>query len=243
MRIVSIVPSLTEAVAVSAPESLVGCTDWCTHPTWLASSGVTRVGGTKNPTVRKIVDLEPDVVLANFEENREVDLAELRAAGVEVMLTDIRDVPSALRELRRVATECEWGHPEWLDAAEQAWWDPDQVTDDLLHAVVPIWRRPWMAVGGDTYAGDVLARLGVLNVLEHEDTRYPRFDPAELMEARAVDIVVLPDEPYKFTATDGPEVFEPVPSSLVDGRALTWYGPAMVEAPQVLLQQLRSAFS
>ncbi|MFD4940129.1 helical backbone metal receptor, partial [Streptomyces virginiae] len=81
-RIVSLVPSLTEAVAVSAPGRLVGVTDWCTHPGDLG--GAVRVGGTKNPDVAAIAELRPDLVIANEEENRAPDLAALRAAGVEV---------------------------------------------------------------------------------------------------------------------------------------------------------------
>jgi hypothetical protein len=95
-----------------------------------------------------------------------------------------------------------------------------------------------MALGRDTFAGDVLRRLGVDNVLADASDRYPRFDPADLP---AVDLAVLPDEPYRFTATDGPEAFPDVPSALVDGRCLTWYGPSLATAPQRLLSQLRTA--
>jgi ABC-type hemin transport system substrate-binding protein len=85
MRVVSLVPSLTETVGVSAPEMLVGVTDWCTHPPDLGSA---RIGGTKNPRVDDVVALRPDLVLANLEENRAADLDALRAAGLSVWLTD-----------------------------------------------------------------------------------------------------------------------------------------------------------
>ena len=81
-----------------------------------------------------------------------------------------------------------------------------------------------MAVGRDTFTGDVLARLGVDNVLADNPERYPRFDPADLPPH---DLVVLPDEPYLFTADDGPEAFPGVPAALVSGRLLTWYGPSL----------------
>ena len=97
-------------------------------------------------------------------------------------------------------------------------------------AVVPIWRRPWMAVGRDTFTGALLARLGVDNVLAGDAERYPRIDPAALPPH---DLVVLPDEPYLFTADDGPEAFA-APSVLVSGRLLTWYGPSLDEAAHVL---------
>ncbi|MBA2717138.1 MAG: ABC transporter substrate-binding protein, partial [Propionibacteriales bacterium] len=89
-RVVSLVPSLTESVAATAPELLVGVTDWCTHPADLA---VARVGGTKNPRVEEVVALRPDVVLANQEENRAADLDALRAAGIKVWMTDYETVP------------------------------------------------------------------------------------------------------------------------------------------------------
>jgi hypothetical protein len=100
---------------------------------------------------------------------------------------------------------------------------------------VPIWRRPWMALGRDTFAGDVLSRLGVDNALAGSADRYPRVDLAGLPPH---DLVVLPDEPYAFSAADGPEAFPDVPAALVSGRHLTWYGPSLVEARAVLAAQL-----
>jgi ABC-type Fe3+-hydroxamate transport system substrate-binding protein len=225
-RVVSIVPSLTEAVAATDRDLLVGATDWCTHP---ADLDVERVRGTKNPDVGKIVALRPDLVLANAEENRLPDLDALRAAGVSVYVTDVRTLDGAFTSLRRMLASC--GHPRvaWLDAAEAAWAAvPAPVV--RRRAVVPIWRRPWMAVGRDTFTGAVLARLGVDNVLADDPERYPRVDLAALPPH---DLVVLPDEPYRFTADDGPEAFAAL-SVLVPGRLLTWYGPSLTEAAGVL---------
>ncbi|MDQ0712188.1 ABC-type Fe3+-hydroxamate transport system substrate-binding protein [Streptomyces luteogriseus] len=237
MRVVSLVPSLTEAVARSAPGVLVGATDWCTHPPGL---DVVRVGGTKNPETDRILSLAPDLVIANEEENRAPDLAALRAAGAEVLVTEIRDVPQAFRELARVLDACGVTvRPRWLDEAEQAWSSlPEPGT--RLTAVVPIWRRPWMVLGRDTFAGDVLARLGVDHVHAAHPDRYPRV-PLEELRASAPDVVVLPDEPYRFTADDGPEAFPGLPCALVSGRHLTWYGPSLAEAPRVLGVALRAA--
>jgi len=96
-----------------------------------------------------------------------------------------------------------------------------------------------MHLGSDTYAGDVLRRLGVDNVLGDSPQRYPKVGLGDLPEA---DLVVLPDEPYQFSEMDGPEAFPGVPCALVSGRFLTWYGPAMVGAPQALLTSLRAGF-
>jgi ABC-type Fe3+-hydroxamate transport system substrate-binding protein len=226
-RVVSIVPSLTEAVAATAPGLLVGATKWCTHP---ADLDVRRVRGTKNPDVDAIIDLAPDLVLANQEENRRPDLDALRAAGVPVYVTDIRTLDGAFASLTRMLAACGLDRPAWLDEAEAAWRALPEPTT-RRRAVIPIWRRPWMAVGRDTFTGAVLARLGVDNVLADAEERYPRIDPTDLPPH---DLVVLPDEPYLFTADDGPEAFPDVPAVLVSGRLLTWYGPSLVEAARVL---------
>ncbi len=228
-RVVSLVPSLTESVAATAPELLVGVTDWCTHPADLA---VARVGGTKNPRVEEVVALRPDVVLANQEENRAADLDALRAAGIKVWMTDYETVPAALAGLATMVAALGLGRPRWLSDADDAWGQP--WSGKRCTALVPIWRRPWMTLGRDTFAGDVLRRVGVDNVLAASAERYPRVD---LDELPAYDIVVLPDEPYAFSATDGPEVFA-APARLVSGRHLTWYGPSLAEARGVLVEQL-----
>ncbi|MET9061358.1 helical backbone metal receptor [Streptomyces antibioticus] len=237
MRVVSLVPSLTEAVAVSVPGVLAGATDWCSRP---AGLDVTRIGGTKNPDLERITALRPDLVIANEEENRAPDLDALRATGTEVLVTEVRDVPGAFRELERVLTACGGaGRPRWLDEARERWERPDPLTPRAT-AVVPIWRRPWMVLGRDTFAGDVLARLGVDHLYRGHAERYPRIPLEELRAARP-GLVVLPDEPYRFTADDGPEAFPGLPHALVSGRHLTWYGPSLAEAPRVLGEALRAA--
>lgn len=235
MRVVSLVPSLTEAVAVTAPGLLVGVTDWCTHPAGLTAA---RIGGTKNPDVTAVLALRPDLVVANEEENREADLAALRAAGTEVLVTAIRTLDQAFEELDRVlVTACGAARPRWLDEAEAAWaaLPPPRAP---RRAIVPVWRRPWMVLGRDTFAGDLLARLGVENAYADHAERYPRI-PLDALNAAGADLVVLPDEPYRFTADDGPEAFPALPAWLVDGRYLTWYGPSLVRAPAVLRAALR----
>ncbi|MEU9031951.1 helical backbone metal receptor [Streptomyces sp. NPDC048383] len=237
MRVVSLVPSLTDAVAVSAPGLLVGVTDWCTHPADLGDA--VRIGGTKNPDVRAVLELRPDLVIANEEENRAPDLAALRAAGVEVLVTEVRDLPQALSELDRVLVGAlGLERPGWLADAEEAWARAEPVGE--LTAFVPIWRRPWMVLGRDTFAGDLLARLGVRNAYAGHPERYPRVAAAEAAWL-GCDLVVLPDEPYRFTAGDGPEAFPGLPAVLVSGRHLAWYGPSLVEAPAVLAAALRAA--
>ena len=255
-RVVSLVPSLTEAIAQTRPGLLTGVTNWCSHPADLAA---TRVGGTKNPDVARILGLAPDLVVANEEENRAADLDALRAAGIAVWVTEIRDLDQAFASLDRMLTRaCALPRPRWLDQAEAAWAalpgagvdpdrdahpDPDPDPEVAraprrpVTAIVPIWRRPWMVLGRDTFAGDLLRRLGVRQLFADHAERYPTIALPDL-RAAAPELVILPDEPYRFTADDGPEAFPGLRCALVSGRHLTWYGPSLADAPRLLGRQL-----
>ncbi len=228
-RVVSIVPSLTESIAATHRHLLVGATDWCTHPDDL---DVVRVRGTKNPDVDLIRELAPDVVIANAEENREPDLVALRAAGLPVWVTAPTTVEQSLESLRRMLSAIIGDVPGWLDEAVEVWRPP--YAGPRRRAVIPIWRRPWMALGRNTFAGDLLQRIGIDNVFADSAERYPRIDPAALP---AYELVVLPDEPYAFSPDDGPEAFGER-AACVSGRHLTWYGPSLVEARDLLTGQL-----
>lgn len=235
-RVVSLVPSLTESVAETRPDALSGATIWCTRP---ARLDVPRVRGTKNPDRAAIARLEPDLVLANQEENRRVDVERLRADGIPVWVTAIRTLDEAFASLRRMFREAlGWPEPPWLAAAERVWQEP--APEPLLKAVIAIWRDPWMVVGSNTFTGDVAARMGLKNVYAAHPERYPPVSVEDL-RARQPDIVVLPDEPYAFSATDGPEALPGQRVALVEGRNLTWYGPSLLTARSSLLVQLRDS--
>ena len=232
-RVVSLVPCLTEAVEVTVPGVLVGATDYCTHPSTL---DVTRVGGSKYPKVDRVMELDPDLVLANSEENRPEDVERLRANGFPVWVMEApATVPHALASLRRLLTQAfEVPEPDWLVQAEELWRETPPVRS---RAVVPVWRKPWVILGRDTFGGDVLRRLGVSIVYPDQEERYPRPKIDELRSWFAdghADLLVLPDEPYEFTDDDGPEAFPGVRYVLVSGRYLTWYGPSLVDAHREL---------
>lgn len=235
-RIVSLVPSITEALAADVRGRIVGATEWCTHP---ADLDVRRVRGTKNPDLAAIRDLAPDLVVANKEENRELDVRRLRDAGIAVWVTDIESVDDALLALERLydLAIALPERPGWLREARELW--SQEPPADRGRVVVPVWRDPWMVVGARTYTGDLLARLGWTNAgaeaasLRGADDRYPTVS-LEHLDRDDVDLVLLPDEPYVFTDDDGPEAFDRAPTRLVSGRLLTWYGPAMVEAHRAL---------
>lgn len=229
MRVVSLVPSLTESIASVDPALLVGVTDWCTHPAGLAAR---RVRGTKNPDVAAIVELRPDVVIANREENRRLDVERLEAAGVRVWVSRIDTLAEAFAELHVLFADV-LGRPApgWLADAEGAWAARPAVPEaDRPRVAVPIWRDPWMVVGSASFPHDVLAHLGLANAFG-DRPRYPHVTLDELRSARAT--VLLPDEPYPFTGADAAECLPGVPTRLVDGRLLFWYGPSLVAAARL----------
>jgi ABC-type Fe3+-hydroxamate transport system substrate-binding protein len=231
--VVSLVPSITESLATSTPGVLVGATDWCTHT---AGLDVPRVRGTKNPDLGAITALEPDLVIANQEENRELDVRRLRERGVPVWVTVTETVPQALDSLERIFADVLGDDvPEWLGQARYLWNTPIAPWGT---AAIPIWRDPWMVVGRDTFTGDLVRRLGLLNVYADDAARYPTTSVNEI-ERREPDVVLLPDEPYVFTADEGPEAFASARTVLVSGRLLTWYGPSLVAARTELEQLLR----
>jgi ABC-type Fe3+-hydroxamate transport system substrate-binding protein len=234
-RVVSLVPSLSEALAVTVPERLVGVTTWCSH---LAGLDVPTVRGTKNPDLRSIMGLAPDLVVANREENRRLDVDRLRAAGIAVWVTVIESMEDALQSMRRLFVDLlAVGEPAWLMTAAGEWSRPPPQPD--LRVAVPIWRDPWMVVGSRTFTGDVLARLGLVNVFDSSADRYPQVGLRDL-QSSDVDLILLPDEPYAFTPDDGPEAFPGVRTVLVSGRDLTWYGPSLASARTELLRRVRS---
>jgi ABC-type Fe3+-hydroxamate transport system substrate-binding protein len=234
-RVVSLVPSLTEWLVVAGVgERLVGVTDWCVEPAE-ALEGLTRVRGTKNPDLAAIRALEPDLVVANAEENRRVDVQRLEAGGLATFVTMPTTVAGAVTELRDLAAAVgDLPGAAALDAelvAAVAHAYRNRPARRLRYAC-PVWRDPWMWLGRRTYAADLLALAGGEPVLDDPATRYPKLDPAELA-ARQPEVVLLPSEPYAFGAADAGEVaaaFGGARVELVDGRALTWYGPRIPAA-------------
>lgn len=243
-RIVCLVPSLTEALfALGLGPRVVGVTDWCVHPAE-AVAALPRVGGTKNPDVEGILRLRPQLVIANREENTRRDVEKLRAGGVPVWVTSPHSVAEAVALMRRIA---ELGERD----AELA-----RVVLPLEQAVAvarqlpprrgarffcPIWRNPWMSVGRDTYAHDLLTLCGGRNVFESRtERRYPIVRAADVSEADP-EVVLLPDEPYAFGPLDARDVAQLAPGAaaagrihLIDGTLVSWYGPRIRRAVATL---------
>lgn len=207
MRVVSLVPSVTETL-LAWGVTPVGVTRFCEHPELVA------VGGTKDPDRHAIVDLAPDLVVVNDEENRREDADALVAAGLALEVLRIDAVGDVGPELARLAARLgvDWTPPE-LPAPRRA----DR------RAFVPIWRRPWMSLAAGTYGSSLLAHLGVANVFADAPTRYPEVTLADASAAGA-DLVVAPSEPYPFGERHVAELAAVAPVLLVDGQDLFWWG-------------------
>ena len=208
-RVVSLVPSITESLLMVPGVQLVGVTRFCEAP------GRPTVGGTKNPDIEAIVDLEPDVVFMDREENRREDAERLEAAGLQIVATDVRsvdDVTPAVNMIRRAV-----GGP----AVEHPSRTPFQ--GRRRKVFVPIWRRPWMTISGDTYGSSILSVAGLDNVFGDCPDRYPTVDLAGAA-ARGAEFVLAPSEPYKFGEKHRAEMEQVAPVLFVDGQDLFWWG-------------------
>lgn len=248
-RIVSLVPSLTETLfTLGVGARLVAVTDYCVHPA-AAVAALPHVGGTKNPDVDAIRALAPDLVLANKEENRRRDVETLEAAGIPVFVTYARTVREAVDEIRLLGRICAATLPAEALADEVEAALARQAlrgAEPRTRTVALIWKDPYMAVGGDTFAHDLLAACGALNPFaDAEGRRYPRVDIGAL-EAAAPEVILLPTEPYAFGARDREELLAldcPAARSgrvhVVEGELLSWYGPRMARALETFGALLR----
>jgi ABC-type Fe3+-hydroxamate transport system substrate-binding protein len=245
-RIVSLVPSLTEWLFdIGLGARVVAATDYCIEPA-AALAGVPRVRGTKNPDRAKIMGLQPDLVIADQEENRERDVLALTAAGIPVYVTAIRsvtDVPVQYERLAGVLGAADMASPG-LAALRAALAEARQrALQRYVPALAFIWREPWMAVGAETYAGDLLEQCGAENLGRRLPGRYPRASLEAFMRLQP-EIILLPNEPYAFSERDL-GAFAPYRDApavrdgqifLCDGMLLTWPGLRAIRALQVFAE-------
>ena len=219
MRIVSLVPSITETLSAwdCTP---IACTRFCER------DDLAHVGGTKNPDLERIVALSPDLVVVEEEENRREDYDALLDRGLEVLALHVRslgDVNVAMAQLaHRVG----------------ATWDDIEVAPQLAHragAFIPIWRRPWMALGTPTYGADLLIHLGISTI--YDEQPYPSVELDDV-RARHPDVVLAPSEPYPFKERHRAELESLAPTSYVDGKDLFWWGERTRGARVRLADQL-----
>ena len=253
-RIVSLVPSLTETLcALGLADALVGITVYCVEPREVVA-GKTRIGGEKNPDLEKIRRLEPDLVIANIEENLREHVEALRAWSIPVWVTYPRTVADGIgliTELGAVTgTEARAG--EIVDEIQPLYERVRSVASrrPAVPVFYPIWRAPYMTINRDTYIHDMLSVCGGRNVFADRPERYPTVSLDEMAAARPA-VILLPDEPFRFRRAHVADFagYVEVPAvrdgriHLVDGKPFSWHGPRIAEALRIVPSLLEPATS
>lgn len=232
MRVVSLVPSLTETLFdLGAGGDVAGVTDFCIFPEGLT---LPRLGGTKNPRVEEIRALAPDLVYVNQEENlrRHADAIREFARVHVSQPKSVEDVAALIGELGEI--HARRGRASELISALRAEIDGLKPVVRFSFAC-PIWKEPWMWCGGDTYVSRLVEAAGGVNVLG-ERLRYPQVELEDVLALRP-DRIFLPDEPYLFTEADaaaiGSKTVGPFP-----GHLFTWHGTRTIRGLRFLRDEV-----
>ena len=223
MRVVSLVPSVTETLSEWGVTP-IACTKYCERP------DLHHVGGTKNPDVEAIVALAPDLVVADVQENRLEDFNTLTAAGLNVLALDVVSLETMRVDLVRLAGAI--GH-------EPIFEEVPNYSSLGQRAFIPIWRRPWMSIGADTFGSRLLEAIGITNICSELDSNYPELDLATVAEMQP-DLIIVPSEPYEFEDAHLEEFTDIAPTVRVDGRDLFWWGTRSPHAMKRLYELLHS---
>lgn len=231
-RIISLVPSQTELLfSLGLHETVVGITKFCIHPdSWFRSK--TRIGGTKTIDATRIDALQPDLIIANKEENDQQQVESL-ATRYPVWVSDVKTLPDALDMIRSIGAltgkETEASNlANEIDTRFQTLTIPPKTTP----AAYLIWHKPWMAAGADTFIDQMLGYCGFHNAFGDRN-RYPQIDPAELSGIPNLTIL-LSSEPYPFKQHHIDELKQTLPTAnilQVDGELFSWYGSRLLHSP------------
>ena len=241
-RIISTVPSQTELLFdLGLNEEIIGITKFCIYPKeWFRSK--TRIGGTKKLNLEIIESLQPDLIIANKEENAKEQI-EYLAAKFPVWISDITTFDSAIEMIQQVGN--------LVNKSDEAKTLVQQILLKKQCYVRPIqpqkvayfiWRKPYMVAANDTYINEMLELYGATNVFKHL-SRYPEIQLSDL-EAMNTDAVFLSSEPYPFKDKHLEEFKVICPNSsivLVDGELFSWYGSRMIKTFSYF-EQLRKLF-
>jgi ABC-type Fe3+-hydroxamate transport system substrate-binding protein len=236
-RIVSLVPSQTELLYdLHLEEAVVGITKFCIHPTeWFRNK--TRIGGTKNIDIPAIRILQPDLIIANKEENVQQQIEEL-ALDFAVWVTDVNTLGDALRMIADIGqlTHKEKEAGEMVKKIEEVF-VALKIPLPHIPAAYLIWKDPFMTVGADTFIHDMMLRAGFENVFAHQ-RRYPAVTMSEL-KASGCRVLLLSSEPYPFQQKHIDEFqneLEGIKIILVDGEFFSWYGSRLLPAASYFKQ-------
>jgi ABC-type Fe3+-hydroxamate transport system substrate-binding protein len=233
-RIVSLVPSQSELLYdLGLGERVVGITKFCIHPeTWFKTKH--RIGGTKKVDLDKVRALKPDLIIGNKEENDRNDILAL-SKEFPVWMSDIRDLDGAFDMVRRLG-ELTGTKEKAEDLAIRiaAGFALLQPRGEPRTVAYFIWREPYMVAGHGTFINDMLKRMGLVNVFDEGDARYPEITEQELAEADP-EVILLSSEPYPFKEKHIQElnmICPGTPVHIVDGEFFSWYGSRLLRSPE-----------
>jgi len=236
MRIVCLVPSLTELLYdLGLEERIVGITKFCVHPYHLKSTKKI-IGGTKKVHAEKIRLLQPDIIIANKEENTEeivVQMREIAPVWVSDIVT-IDDTLAMIEEFGRifaVRTQSQ----QWVNKINFGLQDFKSFMKDkpMLKAAYFIWKEPYMAAGGNTFINEMLKLNHFSNIYENKEGRYPEVIVQKMKIQGDPEVVFLSSEPYPFKDEDAFELgrhTHHAKTVFVDGEMFSWYGSRIVKA-------------
>lgn len=231
-RIISLVPSQTELLFhLGLGDRVSAITKFCVHPDeWFRTK--TRIGGTKTVKTDIIDRLQPDLILANKEENDKDQVQEL-AKRYPVWISHVNNLSSALHMINDVGiitgTEEEAGT---ITSSISANFSQLKTQNSKLKTCYLIWRNPYMTIGGDTFIHDMLDRCGLQNIFG-DITRYPELT-IDMLRNKNCQLLLLPSEPYPFKEMHVEELRQQLPGTtilLCDGEMFSWYGSRLLEAP------------
>lgn len=230
-RVISLVPSITKTICDLGGESqLVGVTKFCVHPVHIRHTAK-KIGGTKNVNIGKIAALNPDLIIANKEENTRDDVLELQKIA-PVFVTDIKNIADSFRMIEQfgILLGKRVEATKWLGKIKQRL-ELFQQRDftEKPKVLYLIWKTPWMSVGGDTYIHEMLDLAGFTNVCA-QLTRYPEILMPFVRQDYDPDFVFLSSEPYPFSDADAFEVgrfTHHAKTVFVDGEAFSWFGTGL----------------
>lgn len=240
-RIISLVPSQTELLYdLGLAHEVVGITKFCVHPhEWFRNKK--RVGGTKTVHLDIIYDLQPDLIIANKEENTREQIETL-AAQYPVWVSNIQTTEEGLDMITKVGELTgRQQQAQQLVAEVSAGFNGLQEGGKCVKVAYYIWKNPWMCAGGDTFISNIIAKMGWQNVNAHL-LRYPEVTP-EALAGTGVQLVLLSSEPYPFQEKHIAEIKATLPNVeviLVDGEMFSWYGSRMAKAIPYLQKLVHS---
>ncbi len=232
-RIISLVPSITELLYdLHLSKETVGITKFCVHPAkWFQTKE--KIGGTKNLNIEKIKSLQPDLIIANKEENTQKQI-EILADLFPVYLTDVGNYEDAIKMILNIGEiTCKSAEAVKLVTTIQAVFNLIKKLSQHIKTAYFIWKDPYMTVGGETFINDMVNKIGLQNVFSHYE-RYPQITLQDVVSANP-QLILLSTEPYPFKEKHINEIQAYFPAAkifLADGEMFSWYGSRMKYMPQ-----------